>query len=303
MLWRLLRGQPPGRPCRAPAGFLCPQAPRYDAFRERLLHGRVELITAWRSRRGAHRRTRRGTGSNLERMGSRVESQSGRCATGGPLSLLALESPGSAPRTDANVEVIAADADDLATRCSRSTGLPVVFADHDARLARGSGQCRGHAGARRPPRRGRFPSAGVGRPWPGFWRRWFSPRWRASFGGPSAGAACPASPRCTAEQACRRALSARAAGPYYSMFVGKMPVLKCTPIRDRLMVFDADGTVPSMPSQAIESAFPGMAWISATWSASRSAATCSNTSAAARVPAQPDQALRQAKPQGSCSPR
>jgi S-adenosylmethionine-diacylgycerolhomoserine-N-methlytransferase len=44
-LWRMLRGQPPGAALRDRLeGYYAPQADRYDAFRERMLHGRRELV-------------------------------------------------------------------------------------------------------------------------------------------------------------------------------------------------------------------------------------------------------------------
>lgn len=45
VLWSLLRGLPRGRPhAAALQAFYAPQARQYDAFRERLLHGRTELL-------------------------------------------------------------------------------------------------------------------------------------------------------------------------------------------------------------------------------------------------------------------
>jgi S-adenosylmethionine-diacylgycerolhomoserine-N-methlytransferase len=47
ILWRMLRGQPRGGShAERLQGFYAPQAERYDAFRERLLHGRDALIEA-----------------------------------------------------------------------------------------------------------------------------------------------------------------------------------------------------------------------------------------------------------------
>jgi S-adenosylmethionine-diacylgycerolhomoserine-N-methlytransferase len=47
VLWRMLRGQPRGGShAERLEGFYAPQAERYDAFRERLLHGRDTLIDA-----------------------------------------------------------------------------------------------------------------------------------------------------------------------------------------------------------------------------------------------------------------
>lgn len=47
LLWTLLRGQPrSGSLKRRLEGFYAPQASRYDNFRERLLHGRAEMLAA-----------------------------------------------------------------------------------------------------------------------------------------------------------------------------------------------------------------------------------------------------------------
>jgi S-adenosylmethionine-diacylgycerolhomoserine-N-methlytransferase len=78
VLWRMARGQARrGDHAERLQDFYAPQAERYDAFRERLLHGRVELID--RLEIGEGMRVVElgcGTGSSLERMGSHAA----RCA-------------------------------------------------------------------------------------------------------------------------------------------------------------------------------------------------------------------------------
>ena len=79
VLWRMACGQPRRGDHRARLqAFYAPQAGRYDVFRERLLHGRAELV----ERLGIDEGMRVvelgcGTGSSLDRMGQRA----GRCAS------------------------------------------------------------------------------------------------------------------------------------------------------------------------------------------------------------------------------
>jgi S-adenosylmethionine-diacylgycerolhomoserine-N-methlytransferase len=110
VLWRMARGLVShGDQAARLQDFYAPQAERYDAFRERLLHGRKELID--RLGIGDGMRVVElgcGTGSSLERMGP----QAARCAT---LQLVDLCPAllGIARRRAAgygNVEVIEADA-------------------------------------------------------------------------------------------------------------------------------------------------------------------------------------------------
>ena len=55
VLWSLLRGQPKhGSHAERLEGFYGPQAAHYDAFRERLLHGRAEMINLLDPPPGAH---------------------------------------------------------------------------------------------------------------------------------------------------------------------------------------------------------------------------------------------------------
>lgn len=74
ILWRLLRGQPnSGSHAERLQAFYAPQAERYDAFRERLLHGRQELIERLDLQPGARVvELGCGTGSSLLRIGARA---------------------------------------------------------------------------------------------------------------------------------------------------------------------------------------------------------------------------------------
>lgn len=74
VLFALLRGQPRrGTQAQRLEAFYAPQAGRYDAFRERLLHGRGELIAALPSADGAHLvELGAGTGRNLLFFGDRL---------------------------------------------------------------------------------------------------------------------------------------------------------------------------------------------------------------------------------------
>jgi S-adenosylmethionine-diacylgycerolhomoserine-N-methlytransferase len=112
ILWRLLRGQPPGRShAERLEGFYAAQAPRYDHFRARLLHGRSELITALEVPAGARIvELGAGTGSNLEAL-----DQTCRIASLASVQLVdlcpsLLSVARQRARRYANVEVIAADA-------------------------------------------------------------------------------------------------------------------------------------------------------------------------------------------------
>jgi len=73
-LWRMLQGQPAGASLRERLeGFYAPQADRYDAFRETLLHGRRELVA--RLPAGAGMTVVEmggGTGRNLDFFGDRL---------------------------------------------------------------------------------------------------------------------------------------------------------------------------------------------------------------------------------------
>jgi S-adenosylmethionine-diacylgycerolhomoserine-N-methlytransferase len=113
ILWRLLRGQP--RACSHAErlqGFYAPQADRYDAFRERLLHGRADLIKALDIPPGAHVvELGCGTGSNLELLRGRRGNLSNFTAIQMvDLCPALLTLARQRAQGQANVEVIEADA-------------------------------------------------------------------------------------------------------------------------------------------------------------------------------------------------
>lgn len=74
MLLAMLRGLPSGGShAERLAAFYAPQAERYDHFRDRLLHGREELMAMLPVRRGDHIvEMGGGTGRNAERLGPRI---------------------------------------------------------------------------------------------------------------------------------------------------------------------------------------------------------------------------------------
>lgn len=74
ILWQMLRGQPrSGSPAERLQAFYAPQASRYDAFRERLLRGRAELIERLPAPPGGVVvDLGGGTGSNMDRFGARL---------------------------------------------------------------------------------------------------------------------------------------------------------------------------------------------------------------------------------------
>jgi S-adenosylmethionine-diacylgycerolhomoserine-N-methlytransferase len=110
VLLRLLRGQPRrGSLAERLQAFYGPQAAHYDAFRERLLHGRAELMErlspapgAWLVELGA------GTGRNLDFLGERLGSL-GRVELVDLCPAL-LEQARRRTRTLSNVRVIEGDA-------------------------------------------------------------------------------------------------------------------------------------------------------------------------------------------------
>jgi S-adenosylmethionine-diacylgycerolhomoserine-N-methlytransferase len=73
-LWRMLCGQPSGGSLRDRLeGFYAPQARRYDAFRDGLLHGRRELIARMRLQPGTNIvELGGGTGRNIDFLGDRL---------------------------------------------------------------------------------------------------------------------------------------------------------------------------------------------------------------------------------------
>lgn len=74
VLWQMLRGQSrSGSAAERLQAFYAPQATRYDAFRERLLKGRAELIQRLPAPAGGVVvELGGGTGSNMERFGARL---------------------------------------------------------------------------------------------------------------------------------------------------------------------------------------------------------------------------------------
>lgn len=89
--------------------FYAPQAQRYDAFRDRLLHGRAELVARLPVGRGAHLvELGAGTGRNLEFFGARLERAGAVTLVDLCPALLALARARHAAR--ANVHVVEADA-------------------------------------------------------------------------------------------------------------------------------------------------------------------------------------------------
>ena len=110
VLLRLVRGQPRrGSLAERLQAFYAPQAEHYDAFRERLLHGRAELMSLLAPAPGDRVvELGAGTGRNLEFLGERV-------ATLGQVDLVdlcpaLLEQARGRTRHHANVRVIEADA-------------------------------------------------------------------------------------------------------------------------------------------------------------------------------------------------
>jgi S-adenosylmethionine-diacylgycerolhomoserine-N-methlytransferase len=123
ILWRLARGQPrQGDQATRLQAFYAPQAERYDAFRERLLHGRGELIE--RLEIGAGMRVVElgcGTGSSLQRMGpGALRSASIQLVDLCPALLNVARQRAAAYR---NVEIIEADA----TRWQPGAAVDRVF--------------------------------------------------------------------------------------------------------------------------------------------------------------------------------
>ena len=76
VLWQLLRGRRRGgSAAERLEAFYAPQAQRYDAFRERMLHGRQELVDRMKvPRGGVVVELGGGTGSNAERFGERLST-------------------------------------------------------------------------------------------------------------------------------------------------------------------------------------------------------------------------------------
>jgi S-adenosylmethionine-diacylgycerolhomoserine-N-methlytransferase len=109
VLWQMLRGQPrAGSAAERLQAFYAPQASRYDAFRERLLQGRAELIERLPIPPGAVVvELGGGTGSNVERFGARLRSLKRYVLV--DLCPALLEQARVRARSHDNVEVVEAD--------------------------------------------------------------------------------------------------------------------------------------------------------------------------------------------------
>lgn len=175
ILWRLVRGQSRhGDHATRLQAFYASQAARYDAFRERLLHGRAELVE--RLGIGAGMRVVDlgcGTGSNLDRMGPRAQACAGIQLVDLCPALLAVAQTRAAAHR--NVEVIEADAARwrpavAVDRVLLSYALTMI-PDWEAVIANAVGMLKpgGRLGVvdfHIPASAGAFAS--------GFWRRWFA---------------------------------------------------------------------------------------------------------------------------------
>ena len=106
----LVRGmRPAGSHAERLQRFYAPQAARYDAFRERLLHGRAELVARLPVATGARVvELGAGTGRNLDHFGDRIERAKAVDLVDLCPALLALARERHAAR--ANVRIVDADA-------------------------------------------------------------------------------------------------------------------------------------------------------------------------------------------------
>ena len=175
ILWRMARGQSrQGDHAARLQDFYAPQAERYDAFRERLLYGREELID--RLDIGDGTRVVElgcGTGSSLERMGPRA----GRCASIQLVDLCPALLAVAQRRASEylNVEVITADA----TSWQPAAAVDRVFLSYSLTMMPDWDRAIRNAVSMLKPggRLGlvdfHLPSSGsaLGN---GFWRRWFA---------------------------------------------------------------------------------------------------------------------------------
>jgi S-adenosylmethionine-diacylgycerolhomoserine-N-methlytransferase len=109
VLWQMLRGQPRvGSAAERLQAFYAPQATRYDAFRERLLHGRSELIERLAiPADGTVVELGGGTGSNIDRLGTGLERLRRYTLVDLCPALLAQARPRA--RRHRNVELVEAD--------------------------------------------------------------------------------------------------------------------------------------------------------------------------------------------------
>ncbi len=109
VLWQMLRGQSRvGSPAERLQAFYAPQASRYDDFRSRLLHGRSDLVDRLAPpRNGTVVELGGGTGSNIDRFGSRMQQL--RCYTLVDLCPALLEQARPRARRYGNVELVEGD--------------------------------------------------------------------------------------------------------------------------------------------------------------------------------------------------
>ena len=109
VLWQMLRGQPrSGSAAERLQAFYAPQASRYDAFRQRLLHGREELIERLTiPSGGVVVELGGGTGSNIDRFGQRLLSLQRYLLV--DLCPALLEQAQPRARVHGNVEIVEAD--------------------------------------------------------------------------------------------------------------------------------------------------------------------------------------------------
>jgi S-adenosylmethionine-diacylgycerolhomoserine-N-methlytransferase len=109
VLWQMLRGQPrAGSAAERLQAFYAPQASRYDDFRARLLHGRSDLVDRLDPpQNGTVVELGGGTGSNIDRFGSRIQGL--RCYTLVDLCPALLEQARPRARRYQNVELVEGD--------------------------------------------------------------------------------------------------------------------------------------------------------------------------------------------------
>lgn len=175
ILWRLARGQARhGDHAARLQAFYAPQAARYDAFRERLLHGRAELVQGLEIGDGMRVvELGCGTGSSLERMGPRAR----RCASIQLVDLCPALLAVARQRALAhnNVDVVEADA----TRWQPAAAVDRVFLSYaltmipDWRAALDNAVAMLKPGGRLGVVDFHLPASGSAL-CHGFWRRWFA---------------------------------------------------------------------------------------------------------------------------------
>jgi S-adenosylmethionine-diacylgycerolhomoserine-N-methlytransferase len=123
VLWQMLRGQSrSGTAAERLQAFYAPQASRYDDFRARLLHGRSELVERLVIPEGGTVvELGGGTGSNIDRFGSRMQTLQRYTLV--DLCPALLEQAGSRARVHRNVELVDGDV----TRYRPAESVDCVF--------------------------------------------------------------------------------------------------------------------------------------------------------------------------------